>query len=396
MLLARFLNKLFKKGGFLLENADGQKYIIGQPDKNDPIEIKLKDKSLHYKLYLYPDLYFGEAYTEGTLYFVKGTLSEFLNLAIENIGRTKINKFNRIINSLRGSYRFLTNFNFIKKSKVNIAHHYDVSDDLYFLFLDPLKQYSCGYFKSEKDTLEQAQINKINHIVKKLDIRTYQKVLDIGCGWGYLTIEIAKQHKCHVTGITLSENQHKFAINKVKELNLTNQVEIKLMDYREIKEKYDRIVSVGMFEHVGRKFYNLFFKKIANILNNEGVALLHTIGSVDAPRDPQPWITKYIFPGGYTPSLSEIAGPIEKSGLIISDLEVLKIHYAQTLRHWKERFIQNKAKVLKMFDEKFFRMYEFYLTSCESAFKYGDQVVYQIQLSKELDTVPSTRDYIYR
>ncbi len=396
MLLARFLNKLFKKGGFLLENADGQKYIIGQPDKNDPIEIKLKDKSLHYKLYLYPDLYFGEAYTEGTLYFVKGTLSEFLNLAIENIGRTKINKFNRIINSLRGSFRFLTNFNFIKKSKVNIAHHYDVSDDLYFLFLDPLKQYSCGYFKSEKDTLEQAQVNKINHIVKKLDIRTNQKVLDIGCGWGYLTIEIAKQHKCHVTGITLSENQHKFAINKVKELNLTNQVEIKLIDYREIKEKYDRIVSVGMFEHVGRKFYNLFFKKIANILNNEGVALLHTIGSVDAPRDPQPWITKYIFPGGYTPSLSEIAGPIEKSGLIISDLEVLKIHYAQTLRHWKERFIQNKAKVLKMFDEKFFRMYEFYLTSCESAFKYGDQVVYQIQLSKELDTVPSTRDYIYR
>ena len=396
MLLARFLNKLFKKGGFLLENADGQKYIIGQPDKNDPIEIKLKDKSLHYKLYLYPDLYFGEAYTEGTLYFVKGTLSEFLNLAIENIGRTKINKFNRIINSLRGSFRFLTNFNFIKKSKVNIAHHYDVSDDLYFLFLDPLKQYSCGYFKSEKDTLEQAQVNKINHIVKKLDIRTNQKVLDIGCGWGYLTIEIAKQHKCHVTGITLSENQHKFAINKVKELNLTNQVEIKLIDYREIKEKYDRIVSVGMFEHVGRKFYNLFFKKIANILNNEGVALLHTIGSVDAPRDPQPWITKYIFPGGYTPSLSEIAGPIEKSGLIISDLEVLKIHYAQTLRHWKERFIKNKSKVLKMFDEKFFRMYEFYLTSCESAFKYGDQVVYQIQLSKELDTVPSTRDYIYR
>ncbi len=396
MLLARFLNKLFKKGGFLLENADGRKYIIGQPDKNDPIEIKLKDKSLHYKLYLYPDLYFGEAYTEGTLYFVKGTLSEFLNLAIENIGRTKINKFNRIINSLRGSFRFLTNFNFIKKSKVNIAHHYDVSDDLYFLFLDPLKQYSCGYFKSEKDTLEQAQVNKINHIVKKLDIRTNQKVLDIGCGWGYLTIEIAKQHKCHVTGITLSENQHKFAINKVKELNLTNQVEIKLIDYREIKEKYDRIVSVGMFEHVGRKFYNLFFKKIANILNNEGVALLHTIGSVDAPRDPQPWITKYIFPGGYTPSLSEIAGPIEKSGLIISDLEVLKIHYAQTLRDWKERFIQNKAKVLKMFDEKFFRMYEFYLTSCESAFKYGDQVVYQIQLSKELDTVPSTRDYIYR
>ena len=396
MLLARFLNKLFKKGGFILENAYGQKYIIGQPNKKNPIEMKLKDKSLHYKLYLYPDLYFGEAYTAGSLYFVKGTLTEFLNLALENIGRTKINKFNQLLNSLKGSYRFLTNFNFIKNSKVNVAHHYDVSDDLYFLFLDPLKQYSCGYFKSETDTLEQAQINKIKHIAKKLDLSPNQKVLDIGCGWGHLAIEIAKQHKCNVTGITLSENQYKFAKNKVKELNLSNQVEIRLVDYREIKEKYDRIVSVGMFEHVGRKFYNSFFEKISNLLNDKGVALLHTIGSVDAPRNPQPWITKYIFPGGYTPSISQIAGPIEKSGLIVSDLEVLKIHYAHTLRHWKERFAQNKDIVLDMFDEQFFRMYEFYLTSCEAAFKFGDQVVYQIQLSKELDTVPSTRDYIYR
>jgi cyclopropane-fatty-acyl-phospholipid synthase len=396
MLLARFLNKLFKKGGFILENAYGQKYIIGQPDKKNLIEMKLKDKSLHYKLYLYPDLYFGEAYTAGTLHFIKGTLTEFLNLALENIGRTKINNFNEILNSFRGSFRFLTNFNFIKKSKVNVAHHYDVSDDLYFLFLDPLRQYSCGYFQNETDTLEQAQINKIKHIAKKLDLKPNQKVLDIGCGWGYLAIEIAKQYKCHVTGVTVSENQYKFAKNKINELNLSNQVEIKLIDYREIKEKYDKIVSVGMFEHVGRKFYNSFFEKISNLLNNKGVALLHTIGSVDAPRDPQPWITKYIFPGGYTPSLSQIAGPIEKSGLIISDLEVLKIHYAHTLRHWKERFTQNKDKVLDMFDEQFFRMYEFYLTSCEAAFKFGDQVVYQIQLSKELDTVPSTRDYIYR
>ena len=396
MLLARFLNKLFKKGGFILENAYGKRYIIGQPNKKNPIEMKLKDKSLHYKLYLYPDLYFGEAYTAGSLYFIRGTLTEFLNLALENIGRTKINKFNEILNSFRGSYRFLTNFNLIKKSKVNVAHHYDVSDDLYFLFLDPLRQYSCGYFQNETDTLEQAQINKIKHIAKKLDLKPNQKVLDIGCGWGYLAIEIAKQYKCHVTGVTVSENQYKFAKNKINELNLSNQVEIKLVDYREIKEKYDRIVSVGMFEHVGRKFYNSFFEKISNLLNIKGVALLHTIGSVDTPRDPQPWITKYIFPGGYTPSLSQIAGPIEKSGLIISDLEVLKIHYAHTLRHWKERFTQNKDKVLNMFDEQFFRMYEFYLTSCEAAFKSGDQVVYQIQLSKELDTVPSTRDYIYR
>ena len=396
MFLARFLNKLFIKGGFVLENAFGQKYIIGQPDKNDPIEIKITDKSLHSKLFFNPDLYFGEAYTEGTLYFKRGTLTNFLNLALENIGRAQINRFNQILNRLRGSFRRLTNFNFIKKSKMNASHHYDISDDLFFLFLDPLKQYSCGYFKNENDSLEQAQINKINHIIKKLDIKPNQKVLDIGCGWGYLAIEIAKQHKCKVTGITLSDNQYKYAINKVKELNLTNQVDIQLSDYREITEKYDRIVSIGMFEHVGRKFYNSFFKQISNLLNDTGLALLHTIGSVNTPRDPQPWITKYIFPGGYTPSLSQIAFPIEKSGLIVSDLEVLKIHYAHTLRHWKERFFKNKDKVLNMFDERFFRMYEFYLTSCEAAFKSGDQVVYQFQLSKELDTAPPTRDYIYR
>ena len=240
------------------------------------------------------------------------------------------------------------------------------------------------------------ETEKYRNKIKKLDIKPNQKVLDIGCGWGYLAIEIAKQHKCKVTGITISKNQYKYAINKVKELNLTNQIDIQLADYREVTEKYDRIVSIGMFEHVGRKFYTSFFKKISNLLNDTGLALLHTIGSIDTPRDPQPWITKYIFPGGYTPSLSQIAFPIEKSGLIVSDLEVLKIHYAHTLRHWKERFFKNKDKVLNMFDERFFRMYEFYLTSCEAAFKSGDQVVYQFQLSKELDTAPPTRDYIYR
>ena len=396
MLLARFLNNLFRKGGFFLEDAFGRKHIIGTPDKNEPIELKLNDKSLHCKLYLYPDLYFGEAYTDGSLYFKKGSLTNFLNLALENIGRTKINTFNRLINKFRGSFRLLTNFNFIKKSKMNVAHHYDVSDELYFLFLDPLKQYSCGYFKDANDTLEQAQINKINHIIKKLDIRPNQKILDIGCGWGYLAMEIAKQKNCQVTGVTLSENQYNHAKQKIKEQGLGNQVEIKLVDYRELDEKFDRVVSVGMFEHVGRKFYNIFFKKVFDLLNDKGVALIHTIGSVDAPRDPQPWITKYIFPGGYTPSLSQIMTPIEKSGLIVSDLEVLKIHYAHTLRHWKERFFKNKDKVLAMFDKKFYRMYEFYLASCEAAFKFGDQVVYQIQLSKELDTTPSTRDYIYR
>ena len=395
MLLVKFLNNLFKKGGFILEDAYGKEYIIGNPEKQNKLKIKIHNKKLHYKLLLYPDLYFGEAFTDNEISIENGSLSEFLSLAIKNIGRKETNYFSYFLNKLRGSYRYLTNFNFIKKSRMNVAHHYDISDELYFLFLDPLRQYSCAYFKNEKETLEQAQKNKINHIIKKLNIKENCKVLDIGCGWGFLALEIAKPAKCQVTGITLSKNQYEFSKKKAYEENLNNQVQFKLLDYREIKEKYDRIVSVGMFEHVGRKFYKMFFDKISSILKDDGVALLHTIGSINSPRDPQPWITKYIFPGGYTPSLSELAKPIEKSGLIVSDIEVLRMHYVHTLRNWKNRFLSNKEKVIKMFDERFFRMFHFYLSSCEMAFKYGDQVVYQLQLTKKLNTTPSTRDYIY-
>ncbi len=394
MQLARFLNKVFKIGGFILTDANSRDYIIGKPG-NDPIKLRILNKKLHYKLLLHPDLYFGEAYTNGEIIIENGTITDFLDLALKNIGRGEVNLFSYIMNRIRGSYRYLTNFNFIKKSKMNVAHHYDISDDLYFLFLDPLKQYSCAYFKNENDTLEEAQKNKINHIIKKLNIKENSKVLDIGSGWGHLSMEIAKQAKCQVTGVTLSENQYKYSNDKAKELNLGNQVQFKLMDYREVKEKYDRIVSVGMFEHVGRKFYKTFFKKVHDFLKDDGIALIHTIGSVNSPRNPQPWITKYIFPGGYTPSLSEIASPIEKSGLMLSDMEVLRMHYAHTLKNWKERFVKNKAKVLSMFDERFFRMFEFYLASCQMAFKHGDQVVYQLQLTKKLNTAPSTRDYIY-
>ena len=263
-------------------------------------------------------------------------------------------------------------------------------------FLDSNRLYSCAYFKNENDSLETAQNNKIDHIIKKLNLKPNQKVLDIGSGWGSLAIEIAKKTQCEVLGITLSENQLKYSIQKTKEMNLENQVRFKLMDYRELNEKFDRVVSVGMFEHVGRKFYKNYFKTVNKLLKEDGVALIHTIGSVVSPRDPHPWITKYIFPGGYTPSLSEIAGPIEKSGLIISDMEVLRMHYSHTLRHWKERFIGKKEEVLAMFDEKFFRMWEFYLASCEMTFKWGDQVVFQLQLSKKFDSVPNRRDYIYQ
>ena len=395
MNLSQFCENLFKEDGFILIDANSKEYVIGKPKKNPPIKLTILDKKLHYKLLFLPDLYFGEAYTDGSIKLENGSLTEFLELAMKNIGRSDINYYSKILNKLRGTYRYLTSFNLIPKSKTNVAHHYDISEKLYDFFLDKNRQYSCAYFKNDNDTLETAQENKIKHIIKKLNLKPNQKVLDIGSGWGTLAIEIAKQSKCEVLGITLSENQLQYSLNKVRELNLENQVSFKLLDYRELNEKFDRVVSVGMFEHVGRKFYKKYFNKVSELLNNDGVALIHTIGSSNPPRDPHPWITKYIFPGGYTPSLSEIARPIENSGLVISDMEILRLHYSHTLRHWKERFLDKREKVLEIFDEKFLRMWEFYLVGCEMAFKWGDQVVFQLQLTKNFTSVPNTRDYIY-
>ena len=396
MQLVRFLDKLFKKDGFILIDAYSKKYIIGTPKIKNPITLKILNKKLHYKLLIRPDLYFGEAYSDGDIKIENGSLTDFLDIALMNIGRGELNFSSQLINKLSGSYRYLTNFNFIKKSKMNVSHHYDLSDDLYDLFLDPKRQYSCGYYKNENDTLEDAQNNKIQHIIKKLDIKQNQKVLDIGCGWGSLAIDIAKSTNCKVTGITLSKNQFDYCVKRAKKLDMESKVIFKHIDYRELNEKFDRIVSVGMFEHVGRKFYKIFFKQIEKLLNNEGISLIHTIGSVNPPRDPHPWVTKYIFPGGHTPSLSEMTTPIEKAGLIVSDIEVLKFHYSHTLRHWKENCLKNKEKITEMYDERFFRMWEFYLAGCEIAFKWGDQVVYQLQLTKSYTSTPITRDYIYQ
>ena len=393
--LTQFLEKLVKDDGFVLEDANKKQHIIGKPLKNPPIKLKLLDKSLHYKLLLLPDLYFGEAYANGSAVIENGTLTEFLEIAMENIGRGPASNYATVIKKLMGIYSYITNFNFVGKSKSNVAHHYDISEKLYDLFLDENRQYSCAYFKNDNETIEQAQKNKMNHIIKKLHLKPNLKVLDIGSGWGTLALEIAKQSKCEVLGITLSENQLEFSRNKAKELNLENQVRFELVDYRKLNEKFDRVVSVGMLEHVGKKFYNKYFNSVSKFLNEDGVALIHTIGSVMTPRDPHPWISKYIFPGGYTPSLSELAKPIEKSNLIIADMEVLRMHYAHTLRNWKSRFLGKKEEVLKMFDERFFRMWEFYLAGCEMAFKWGDQVVFQFQLSKKLLSTPNTRDYIY-
>ena len=395
MNLLNFLRKLIKDDGFELVDANNKSYLIGKPKKANPIKLKILDKSLHWKLLINPDLYLGEGYMDGSIVIENGTLTEFLDIALKNVGRNPTNAITDVLGRFRRIYRYITNFNLIGKSKENVAHHYDISEKFYDLFLDEKRQYSCAYFKNEHDTLEVAQNNKIDHIIKKLNLKPNQKVLDIGCGWGTLALDIAKKTQCEVVGITLSRNQLEYAKQKAKEMNLENQVEFRLADYRQLNEKFDRVVSVGMFEHVGRKFYQKYFNKVFDFLNEDGVALIHTIGSINPPRSPQPWITKYIFPGGYTPSLSEVSLPIEKSGLIVSDIEVLRTHYQHTLKNWKDRFMSKKHEVLEMFDEKFFRMWEFYLVGCEMAFKWSDQVVFQFQLTKKLKATPITRDYIY-
>ena len=398
MMLARLLSKIYKKNGIVLIDSEGQKYICGKPDLNKPITVKLLNKNLNWKLVLNPDLNFPEAYMRGEIKIENASLIDFLNLTFENIGRDEINTFGFFIKKFLHGWRYISNYNLPGRSKKNVKHHYDIGEDLYDLFLDKKhRQYSCAYFLKENESIEDAQQNKINHIIKKLNLKPGQTVLDIGCGWGGMAFAIARQSQCEVKGISLSENQIRYCKSKAKELNLDNQVHFELCDYRKIKDKFDRIVSVGAFEHFGKKFYKTFFKKIKNILNDDGICLLHTIGSVDPPGPPQTWIQKRIFPGGIVPSLSDMVKPIEKTGLIISDCETLIHHYDKTLKAWLDRFMQNKEKAKYMHGKEFVRMWELYLASCSAAFKFRDLVVYQLQLVKKFTAPPSNRrNYIYQ
>ena len=396
MLVAKLFSKIYKKGGIILEDYNGQKYICGKPDFNKPLTVKFLNKSLNFKLLINPDLSFPEAYMKGEIKIINGSLLDFLNMTFENLGRGEINKSGYFIKKTLHLWRFLTNYNFPLKSKKNVEHHYDRGEELYDLFLDKNRQYSCAYWKSSNDTLDDAQQNKINHIIKKLDLRPGQKVLDIGCGWGSMCFEIAKQSECEVTGITLSKNQYEYCIKKAKELKLDNQCHFEIIDYRNLKGKFHRVVSVGMLEHVGRKFYKTFFKKINNLMTEDGVSLIHTIGSINPKGPPAPFIQKYIFPGGLVPSGSDLIDAVEKTGLILTDMESLIHHYDKTLKAWLDRFLKNREKARRMYSERFCKMWEFYLASCSAAFRYRDLLVYQLQIVKNYTAIPSNRrDYIY-
>jgi len=397
MMIAKLFSKIYKKSGIVLIDYSGQKFICGNPNLNKPLTLKILNKKLNYKLLINPDLSFPEAYMAGEIKIENGSLLDFLNLTFENLGRSEINKTSYFIRKILHGWRFLTNYNLPIKSKKNAQYHYDLGEDLYDLFLDKHhRQYSCAYWKSSNETLEEAQQNKINHIIKKLDLKPGQKVLDIGCGWGSMCFEIAKQSECEVTGVTLSKNQYEYCVKKSKELKIDNQCHFELLDYRHLEGKFHRVVSVGMLEHVGRKFYKTFFKKINELMTEDGLSLIHTIGSTDPKGPPQPFIQKYIFPGGLVPSGSDLMDAVEKTGLILSDMESLICHYDKTLKAWLERFLKNREKAKKMYSEQFCRMWEFYLASCSAAFHYRDLLVYQLQIVKNYTAIPSNRrDYIY-
>ena len=400
MMLARVFSNIYKESGMILIDSKGQKYICGSPRKDNPVTVKLLKENLNWKLILDPELEFPEAYMRGEIIIENASLKEFLMDLVKNLGRREVNSASYISKRIFQIWRYLSNFNLPGKSRKNAEHHYDIGGEkgekLYDIFLDrDHRLYSCAYWKNDTKTLEEAQKNKINHIVKKLDIKQGQKVLEVGCGWGGMAFEIAKQKGCEVLGISLSKNQIKYCKNKAKELGLDNQVNFELADYREIQGQYDRIYSVGMFEHVGKKFYKAFFESMNKLLKEDGIFLLHTIGVVDKPSPPNKFINKYIFPGGVCPSFSQIIEPIEKTGLIVSDTETLIRHYDKTLESWLERFLSKRKEVKDLFDEKFVKMWEFYLASCAAAFRYRDLAVFQLQIVKNFQSAHRTRDYIY-
>ena len=400
MILARVFSNIYKEGGIILIDSNGQKYICGNPKTINPITVKLLKENLNWKLILDPELEFPEAYMRNEIIIENASLKEFLMDLVKNLGRREVTSASYISKRIFQLWRYVSNFNLPGKSRKNVEHHYDIGGEkgekLYDIFLDRKHRlYSCAYWKEDTKNLEDAQQNKIDHIVKKLDIKQGQKILEVGCGWGGMAFEIAKQKGCEVTGISLSKNQINYCKQKAKELGLDNQVNFELADYREIKGEYDRIYSVGMFEHVGKKFYKAFFESMNKLLKNDGIFLLHTIGVVDKPSPPNKFINKYIFPGGICPSLSQIIQPIEKTGLIVADSETLIRHYDKTLESWLERFLNKRKEVKDLFDEKFVKMWEFYLASCAAAFKYRDLAVFQLQIVKNFQSAHRTRDYIY-
>lgn len=393
MLASLLLKRVVTVGTLTVIDAHGKTHVFSGA-AGPKVSIRLHDKALHRRLLFSPKLGVGEAYMNGTLTIEEGTLYDFLDLAGHNIGALEGHPIQAAQLALGRLMRFVHTFNPVGRAQKNVAHHYDLSDALYDMFLDKDRQYSCAYFMTDNDSLEMAQHNKKLHLASKLLLGSGQKVLDIGSGWGGLALYLARLSGTEVTGVTLSVEQQKVSEQRAKELGLADRVRFKLLDYRKVEGRFDRIVSVGMFEHVGAAHYREFFRKVKSLLKDDGVAVLHAIGRMDPPGSTNPWLRKYIFPGGYTPALSEVMKAVELEGLWVTDVEILRLHYAKTLREWHRRFQANRDRIKALYDERFCRMWEFYLVGCEIAFRHMGQMVFQIQLARRQDAVPLTRDYI--
>jgi cyclopropane-fatty-acyl-phospholipid synthase len=394
MLLARLLDRIIRVGRIELIDAAGRSHVFGGTP-GPAVKVRLHDKALHWKLIVNPWLHVPEAYMDGTLTVGDGTLYELIDLLARNDELMADSALWRAVSRFSRLTRRLHQYNPIARSRRNVAHHYDLSDELYELFLDRDRQYSCAYFLGADDDIDTAQLNKRRHIAAKLLLRPGMKVLDIGSGWGGLALYLASECGADVTGLTLSTEQLKVAQRRAAQAGLADRVRFHLRDYREETGSYDRIVSVGMFEHVGVMQYPAFFDQLKALLKPDGVALLHSIGRMDGPGSTNPWLRKYIFPGGYSPAISEVVPVIERARLWITDIEVLRLHYAETLRAWRRRFSQHRERVLQLYDERFYRMWETYLIGSEVAFRQGGHLVMQIQMAKAIDTVPLTRDYMF-
>ncbi|MDP4032169.1 MAG: cyclopropane-fatty-acyl-phospholipid synthase family protein [Pseudorhodobacter sp.] len=393
-ILDHLLRRLIRDGNFSLQMPDGAWHRYGDGTGAE-VRVTLHDPALPGRLVRAPDMALGDAYMDQSLTVENDDLSGFLALLLRNAAGGRADWWRYPLERVQRVVRMVGQISPASRAKRNVAHHYDLSGGLYDLFLDADRQYSCGYFKTPEDSLEQAQAQKKAHIGAKLLLQPGMRVLDIGCGWGGMALTLARDHGVKVLGITLSQEQHRMATRRAAEAGLSDRVEFRLTDYRAVTGPFDRIVSVGMFEHVGVPQYRTYFRQVHDLLAPDGVALIHSIGRVSPPGITSPWITKYIFPGGYCPALSEVMPALEQSGLWTNDIEVWRLHYAETLRHWQQRFTANIDAATALYDARFCRMWRYYLVASEMTFRHYQQCVFQLQISHRQDVVPLTRDYLY-
>lgn len=393
-LFSNMLKRFIKNGTLRVIESDG--VLTEFKGTAEPVAtIRLHDPALPFKMFRNPELNTGEAYMDGTLTFEDCTLKDFLDLFSLNRGSMASYPMQKVLRRISRTVRSVQQHNPIGKAQKNVAHHYDLSAEMYSLFLDKDMQYSCAYFENGDESLEEAQEKKKRHIAAKLKLEDGQRILDIGCGWGGLALYLAQRANVEVLGVTLSEEQHHAAVERAKEAGLSDRVRFELLDYRKVNERFDRIVSVGMFEHVGVSRYDEFFGKVYELLQHDGLAVLHSIGHMSPPSVASPWLRKYIFPGAYSPALSETFAATERQHLWVSDVEVLRVHYADTLVEWNKRFQENRERIAEIYDERFCRMWEFYLLSAETMFRTGAQMVFQMQLSRIREATGLTRDYMF-